>query len=176
MLLLLQSMQRKVKRHVEDQQFNNLFHNASVTDRARLLSISFPHAPAWLSVTPSPRLNLHLEPAEFQEALKWWLGIPVVQGQSGPHCPSCVLDDFGHHSLTCKHGGDVVSFRDTISSGMCFMTSANTLAWVHVWKWVVGQDPTLNPALLMFLFLTGTLANRLPLTCPSRLRYNQVLC
>ena len=176
MLLLLQSMQRKVKRHVEDQQFNNLFHNTSVTDRARLLSISFPHASAWLSVTPSPRLNLHLEPAEFQVALKWWLGIPVVQGQSCPHCPSCVLDDFGHHSLTCKHGGDVVSFRDTISSGMCFMTSANALAWVHVWKWVVGQDPTLNPALQMFLFLTGTLANRLPLTCPSRLRYNQVLC
>eukprot|EP00731_Ephydatia_muelleri_P002290 Em0001g2290a len=69
----------------------------------------FPHASAWLSVTPSPRLNLHLEPAEFQVALKWWLGIPVVQGQSCPHCPSCVLDDFGHHSLTCKHGGDVVS-------------------------------------------------------------------
>eukprot|EP00731_Ephydatia_muelleri_P005532 Em0002g1708a len=88
---------------------NNLFHNASVTDRARLLSISSPHASAWLSVTSSPRLNLHLEPAEFQVALKWWLGIPVVQGQSCPHCPSCVLDDFGHHSLTCKHGGDVVS-------------------------------------------------------------------
>ena len=40
---------------------------------------------------------------------KWWLGIPVVHGQSCPHCPSFVLDDFGHHSLSCKHGGDVVS-------------------------------------------------------------------
>ena len=100
--------QKVLSSKIEDQQFNNLFHNASVTDRARLLSISSPHASAWLSVTPSPRLNLHLEPAEFQVALKWWLGIPVVQGQSCPHCPSCVLDDFGHHSLTCKHGGDVV--------------------------------------------------------------------
>ena len=108
--------QKVLSSKIEDQQFNNLFHNASVTDRARLLSISSPHASAWLSVTPSPRLNLHLEPAEFQVALKWWLGIPVVQGQSCPHCPSCVLDDFGHHSLTCKHGGDVVlrhnKFRD----------------------------------------------------------------
>eukprot|EP00731_Ephydatia_muelleri_P031102 Em0022g616a len=101
--------QKVLSSKIEDQQFNNLFHNASVTDRARLLSISSPHASAWLSVTPSPRLNLHLEPAEFQVALKWWLGIPVVQGQSCPHCPSCVLDDFGHHSLTCKHGVDVVS-------------------------------------------------------------------
>ena len=101
--------QKVLSSKIEEQQFNNLFHNASVTDRARLLSISSPHASAWLSVTPSPRLNLHLEPAEFQVALKWWLGIPVVQGQSCPHCPSCVLDDFGHHSLTCKHGVDVVS-------------------------------------------------------------------
>ena len=101
--------QKVLSSKIEDQQFNNLFHNASVTDRARLLSISSPHASAWLSVTPSPRLNLHLEPAEFQVALKWWLGIPVAQGQSCPHCPSCVLDDFGHHSLTCNHGGDVVS-------------------------------------------------------------------
>ena len=101
--------QKVLSSKIEDQQFNNLFHNAFVTDRARLLSISSPHASAWLSVTPSPRLNLHLEPAEFQVARKWWLGIPVVQGQSCTHCPSCVLDDFGHHSLTCKHGGDVVS-------------------------------------------------------------------
>ena len=101
--------QKVLSSKMEDQQFNHLFHNASVTDRARLSSISSPHASAWLSVTPSPRLNLHLEPAEFQVALKWWLGIPVVQGQSCPHCPSCVLDDFGHHSLTCKHRGDVVS-------------------------------------------------------------------
>ena len=39
-----------------------------------------------------------------------------------------------------------------------------------------GGDPILNPAQQMFLFLTGTLASRLPLTCPSRLRYNQVFC
>eukprot|EP00731_Ephydatia_muelleri_P011951 Em0006g845a len=76
----------------------------------QFMGSSFVHFfPSYLCLTPSPRLNLHLEPAEFQVALKWWLGIPVVQGQSCPHCPSCVLDDFGHHSLTCKHEGDVVS-------------------------------------------------------------------
>eukprot|EP00731_Ephydatia_muelleri_P013949 Em0007g1259a len=63
--------QKVLSSKIEDQQFNNLFHNASVTDRARLLYISSPHASAWPSVTPSPRLNLHLEPAEFQVALKW---------------------------------------------------------------------------------------------------------
>ena len=94
---------------LEDQQFNNLFQSATLADRACLLSISSLHASDWLSVTPSPRFNLHLDPAEFQVALKWWLGIPVVQGQSCPHCPSFALDDFGHHALSFKHGWDVVS-------------------------------------------------------------------
>ena len=100
--------QKVLSSKIEDRQFGNLFH-ATLTDRAHLLSVSSPHTSAWLSVTPSPRLNLHLEPAEFQVALKWWLGILVVQDQSCPHCPSFVLDDFGHHSLSCKHEGDVVS-------------------------------------------------------------------
>ena len=55
---------------LEDQQFTMLFANASLPDRAHLLSISSPHLSAWLSVTPSPRLNLHLEPSEFQVATK----------------------------------------------------------------------------------------------------------
>ena len=124
--------QKVVSSKLEDQQFNNLFRSATLTDRARLLSISSSHASAWLSVTPSPRLNLHLDPAEFQVALKWWLGIPVVQGQSCPHCPSFALDDFGDHTLSCKHGGDVVSHHNNISSGTFFQTSANVLAWVRV--------------------------------------------
>ena len=167
--------QKVLSSKIEDRQFSNLFHSATLTDRARLLSISSPHASAWLSVTPSPRLNLHLEPAEFQVALKWWLGIPVVQGQSCPHCPSFVLDDFGHHSLSCKHGGDVVSRHNKLRD-VFFFTSVNVLAWVHVWRWAVGLGPIPNPALQMFLSLIGTLANLLPLTCPSCQRYIQVFC
>ena len=82
--------QKVLSSKIEDRRFGNLFHSATLTDRARLLSVSSPHISAWLSVTPSPRLNLHLELAEFQVALKWWLGIQVVQGQSCPHCPSFV--------------------------------------------------------------------------------------
>ena len=103
---------------LEDQQFTKLFANASLPDRARLLSISSPHSSAWLSVTPSPRLNLHLDPSEFQVAIKWWLGLPVSQGQLCPQCMSHSLDQFGHHALSCKNGPDVVSrhnrVRDTL--------------------------------------------------------------
>ena len=49
--------QKVLPSKLEDQQFNNLFQSATLTDRARFLSISFPHAAAWLSVTPFPRLT-----------------------------------------------------------------------------------------------------------------------
>ena len=58
---------------------------------------------------PSLRLNLHLEPAEFQIAVKWWLGIAVTDIPVCSFCPSQALDPLGHHALTCEHGGDVVS-------------------------------------------------------------------
>ena len=36
-------------------------------------------------------------------------------------------------------------FRTIISSGMFFLTSANVLAWAHIWRWAVGLGPIHNP-------------------------------
>ena len=33
----------------------------------------------------------------------------VSQRASCPYCPAHSLDSLGHHALTCKHGGDVVT-------------------------------------------------------------------
>ena len=108
--------QHSLSGKIEDQQFRQLFHISSPANRARLLSISFRHAASWLTVVPSPGLNLHLEPNEFQIAVKWWLGMDVSFGSCCPHCPDHRLDPLGHHALTCKHGGGVVlrhnSLRD----------------------------------------------------------------
>ncbi|KAL5475527.1 hypothetical protein EMCRGX_G025354 [Ephydatia muelleri] len=49
-------------------------------------------------VTPSPSVDLHLEPSEFQVAIKWWLSIPVAHGQNCSQC-NAALDAFGHHVL-----------------------------------------------------------------------------
>eukprot|EP00731_Ephydatia_muelleri_P001545 Em0001g1545a len=102
------SSQKALSGELEDELFRQLLSKSSVPDRARLLSVSSPHASAWLSVVPSPGLNLHLEPAEFQAAIQWWLGIGVAHGSLCPHCPHS-LDPLGHHALTCKHGGDVIN-------------------------------------------------------------------
>ena len=60
---------------IEDQQFRQLFDLSSPAHRARLLSVSSRHAASWLV-----GLNLHLEPNEFQVAIKWWLGMDVSFG------------------------------------------------------------------------------------------------
>ena len=68
--------QRYLSSKIEDHQLKILLdHSSSLANRARLLPVSSPHASAWLSVIPTPQLSLHLEPPEFQVALKWWLGI-----------------------------------------------------------------------------------------------------
>ncbi|KAL5515153.1 hypothetical protein EMCRGX_G000280 [Ephydatia muelleri] len=109
--------QHTLSSKIEDQQFQQLFDLSSPAHRARLLSVSSRHAASgWLTVIPSPGLNLHLEPNEFQVAIKWRLGMDVSFGSCCPYCPNHRLDPLGHHALTCKHGGDVVlrhnSLRD----------------------------------------------------------------
>ena len=94
---------------IDSHLFNVLLEQSSPADRARLLSVSSPHATSWVSVIPSEGLGLHLQPSEFQVAVKWWLGLDTSGGSICPLCPGKVLDPLGHHALTCKHGGDVVT-------------------------------------------------------------------
>ncbi|KAL5497161.1 hypothetical protein EMCRGX_G013585 [Ephydatia muelleri] len=75
-------VQKALSAKIDDFQFNQLFNSSSLADRARLLSISSPHASSWLSVVPSEGLGLHLNPDQFQVAIKWWL----VLTHQGDHC------------------------------------------------------------------------------------------
>ena len=48
---------------------------------------------------------------------------PLARGAICALCPGSVLDPLGHHALTCKQGGDVVShhnkLRDTLAEACC---------------------------------------------------------
>ncbi|KAL5500795.1 hypothetical protein EMCRGX_G012400 [Ephydatia muelleri] len=92
---------------LENIQFNSLLSQSSVADKARLLSVSSPHASAWLSVVPSPGLGLSLDPNEHQMAIKWWLELNTSPPCA--FCPEHPLDPLGHHAVTCKRGGDAIS-------------------------------------------------------------------
>ena len=58
-------------------------------------------------------------PDEAQVILKWWLGLPLTP--EGTPCPLCHhnMDAWGHHMLTCRSGGDVITrhnqLRDCIA-------------------------------------------------------------
>ena len=80
---------------------NQIYEQSSPADRARLLSVSSPHAASWMSVIPSEGLGLHLQPSEFQVAIKWWLGRDTSGGSICPLCPWRVIDPLGHHAQAC---------------------------------------------------------------------------
>eukprot|EP00731_Ephydatia_muelleri_P012634 Em0006g1528a len=106
--LMPDEAQKALSAKIDDFQFNQLFNSSSLADRARLLSITSPHASSWLSVVPSEGLGLHLNPDQFQVAIKWWLGLDTSGGSLCSLCPDTVLDPLGHHASTCKRGRDAV--------------------------------------------------------------------
>ena len=98
-----------------------------------------PHAASWLSGVPSPGLNLHLESAEFQTAIKWWLGIDLFRGEKCPFCHTLSLDPLGHHALTCRYNGDVVSRHNRVWD-VFFFSLVGKLVLVAKWKLEVVWD------------------------------------
>eukprot|EP00731_Ephydatia_muelleri_P009283 Em0004g1621a len=93
---------------LDDHLFQSNLMTSSPANKARLLSASAPHASSWLSVVPSLGLGLHLDPAEFQIKVMWWLGMNSSIQSVCPFCPNITLDPLGHHAVSCRHGGDVV--------------------------------------------------------------------
>ena len=114
--------QKKLSDLMEEVQFLSLLlEKSSLADRNRLLSITSPHAAAWISVTPSISQGLHLLPNKFQVAVQWWLGInpSPTSSQDGSlficsFCPSSTLNTLGHHCVTCRCGGDVTTRHNAL--------------------------------------------------------------
>ena len=80
-----------------------------VEARARLQSLTLPHAGDWLHAAPITALGLHLQPQEFVMAAAYKLGLPLyrVEGVS-PTCPAChqPADVYGIHAMNCGTGGE----------------------------------------------------------------------
>ena len=139
---------------IQAQHFHILLESSSPANRARLLSVAASHASSWLSVVPSPGLGLHLESNEFQMAIRLWLGLDTSGRSMCPFCPDTALDPLGHHAVTCRHGGDVVT-RDNRLRDEVFDLCRRAHLSVSVER---GQTlPT--PDLLTSSLLAGTEAN-----------------
>eukprot|EP00731_Ephydatia_muelleri_P009601 Em0005g187a len=107
-----------------------------------------------------------LDKMKFQVALKWWLGIPVVQGKSCPHCPSFVLDDFGHHSLSYFCQRACLGPRLEMGCGAGYTNPQSRPADVLVPNWDLGKPAafdlsvtsTLHPSVLLEASMTAAVA------------------
>ena len=71
--------------------FHSLLRASSIANIAHLLAVSAPHAASWISVVPSVSLGLHLDPSEFQVAIKWWLGMDTPGGSLCSDCLKSLL-------------------------------------------------------------------------------------
>ena len=113
-----------VSKRLHSEAFQSLLSSSSPVNKAPILSVFAPHAGSWISANLSTGLALHLEPAECQVALWWWLGLDTSGGSLCPLCPNIVLNPLGHHAA--RRCGDVVTMwqnqlRD-ISADFCRRT------------------------------------------------------
>ena len=76
-----------------------------------------------------PHPAVHLDPIEFRVAVKWWLGLDTSQGSQCAFCPAHSLDPIGHHALTCKCGGDVISCHNAIGTLLCTSSTLRMLLY-----------------------------------------------
>ena len=98
--------QHALSKELDVHLFQSMLMTSTLVNKSTLLSAYAPHTSSWLLVVPS--VGLHLDPAEFQAAVKWWLGMNSSVGSVCPFCPDITLDPLGHHAVSCRHGGDVV--------------------------------------------------------------------
>eukprot|EP00731_Ephydatia_muelleri_P019426 Em0012g251a len=119
--------QRALSKKLDMHAFQSLLSSSSPVNKARILSVSAPHAGSRISVIPSTGLDLHLNSAECQIALRWWLGLDTSGGSLCPHCPDIALEPLGHHAASCRHGGDVVARHNHL-----WDIFANFCRWAHL--------------------------------------------
>ena len=94
--------QNSLSKLIDKHSLSLLQNNVELRDRARLLSLSLPHAGDWLDVLPSPTLQLHLDSRTFGKALAYCLGLRTMPASqcAADHCDK-LLDEKGDHAMHC---------------------------------------------------------------------------
>ena len=112
--------QHSLSQEIDSHSFKDLVDSANIRSKARLNSLSLPHAGDWLDAVPSPALNLNLNSRSFAAVVCYRLGLPVTSTQPclasscGHH-----QDEFGDHAMHCNsdqgmRGGRHDRLRDKI--------------------------------------------------------------
>ena len=86
------------------QQMTTLLDSVGARDQVRILEQTNSIGSSFMSVPPSPGLHTIIPADEYRLAVKWWLGLPLLEEPHRSRCPGChaLVDPFGDHLLTCK--------------------------------------------------------------------------
>ena len=107
----LQSESQKTMSHRIDSKLKDdlLSELGGNRDKARINSLSLPHAGDWLNSIPSTILGLHLKPCEFRLAALYRLGAPIFSSEG--KCPACPFrsDVYGDHAISCGYQGERIA-------------------------------------------------------------------
>eukprot|EP00731_Ephydatia_muelleri_P028751 Em0020g395a len=136
--------QGKLSEKLDNHLLSSLVEASTVVNKARLLSVSSPHAPFWLSMPPCERQGLHLEPSQFQVAVKWWLGLDTSGDAQCALCPEKSLNPLGHHATTCKRGGDVVYRHNRLRDIVAKSCRGAHLTDILIPHWCMGKPAALD--------------------------------
>ena len=113
---LMTSTQRQLQSQLDSKLYSCLLATASIRDKARLNTISSPHAGAWLRAVPNSNLGLAMLPHEFVITIRYWLGIALFPFP--PNNVRCicgnVIDPYGDHLLGCGRGALRVRRHDAL--------------------------------------------------------------
>lgn len=99
----LQVKQFDLSHALDTRTYQRLLSDLDSVGKARLRSCSSSQAAQWITAAPSEGLGLRMSTAQFQTAVKLWLGLALMEEGL---CPcGRTSDRLGIHALHCRYGG-----------------------------------------------------------------------
>jgi hypothetical protein len=105
-------IQSKIMHLLNEAEYDRLFIDSNVRNRGRFLSLRAGWASGYLTALPLPYLGLTLPPRHFQRVVQFRLGLKTCLVVRCPKCRLHVMDPYGDHAVTCKHGLHIIRRHD----------------------------------------------------------------
>jgi hypothetical protein len=97
---------------MNEAEYDRLFANNNVRNKGRLLSLRAGWVSGYLTALPLPYFDITLPPRHFQRVVQFWLGLKTCPAVRCPKCRLHVIDPYGNHVVTCKHGPHIIRRHD----------------------------------------------------------------
>ena len=127
---------------------------SSAQDQARLFEQGGGIGASLMSVPRSGPLQFAMSTDRYRLALKWWLGVPLMEAAS--RCPGCLssVDEWGDHLLCCPRNNFLPRHQAVQGTLVEFLSQNGIRHAVEVA--IPGEDiTTLRPADILLMAWEG---------------------